>query len=166
MISHPPPFRRPVGFTLVEILIVVTLIGLLAALALPAMERVRMTSRVAVMLNELRTIAQICEQYALENGDWPPDGINRLHPILIEYGKTDFGLHTSLGGQWDWDRGQGDPPVNAALGVYVGGAANGAQLRRMMRTVMQRVDQQLDDGDLETGFFRSRNAGYMLILEH
>ncbi len=56
------------GFTLVEIMIVVVIIALLAAMAVPAFQRVRDTSRENAALNDLRQLASAADQYFLENG--------------------------------------------------------------------------------------------------
>lgn len=56
------------GFTLVEIMIVVVIIGLLAAMAIPAFNKVREQSRGKAILNNLRQIASAGQQYILEEG--------------------------------------------------------------------------------------------------
>ena len=55
------------GFTLVEIMIVVVIIGLLAAMAIPAFQKVRTNSRHSAMDNDARQIASAAQQYMLEN---------------------------------------------------------------------------------------------------
>jgi type IV pilus assembly protein PilA len=56
------------GFTLVEIMIVVVIIGLLAAMAIPAFQKVRTSSQDKAVLNNARQLAAAADQYFLENG--------------------------------------------------------------------------------------------------
>jgi prepilin-type N-terminal cleavage/methylation domain-containing protein len=55
------------GFTLVEIMIVVAIIGLLAAIAIPNFVRARATSQKNACINNLRQIDGAKQQWALEN---------------------------------------------------------------------------------------------------
>ncbi len=56
------------GFTLVEIMIVVAIIGLLAAIAIPNFVKARDTAQANACINNMRQIESAKEQYALENG--------------------------------------------------------------------------------------------------
>ncbi len=56
------------GFTLVEIMIVVVIIGLLAAMAIPAFQKVRTASQDKTVLNNARQLSAAADQYYLENG--------------------------------------------------------------------------------------------------
>src|ERR1700682_2506300 len=56
------------GFTLVEIMIVVVIIGLLAAMAIPAFQKVRSASQDKTVLNNTRQLSAAADQYYLENG--------------------------------------------------------------------------------------------------
>src|SRR5277367_3389444 len=60
--------RSSQGFTLVEIMIVVVIIGLLAAMAIPAFQKVRQSSQDKAVLNNARQLSAGADQYYLENG--------------------------------------------------------------------------------------------------
>src|SRR5882762_7237581 len=55
------------GFTLVEIMIVVAIIALLAAIAVPGFLRARKRSQASRVINDLRLIDSAVDQYAIEN---------------------------------------------------------------------------------------------------
>jgi prepilin-type N-terminal cleavage/methylation domain-containing protein len=59
--------NRRAGFTLVEIMIVVAIIALLAAIAVPGFLRARKRSQASRIINDLRLIDSAVDQYAIEN---------------------------------------------------------------------------------------------------
>ena len=60
--------RSNKGFTLVEIMIVVVIIGLLAAMAIPAFQKVRRDSIKKTMVNDARIVSNAAQQYFMDKG--------------------------------------------------------------------------------------------------
>jgi prepilin-type N-terminal cleavage/methylation domain-containing protein len=67
--------KRRGGFTLVEIMIVVAIIALLAAIAVPGFLRARKRSQASRILNDLRLIDSAVDQYAIENNKKSGDDV-------------------------------------------------------------------------------------------
>lgn len=92
--------RKNTAFTLVEIMIVVVIIGILAALAIPAMNKVRESSQIKVCMNNLRIFQESLEVYCLETGSYPND----MQVLVDEYYLTK--IHTCpVGGSYDFTVG-------------------------------------------------------------
>ncbi|MGJ8638934.1 MAG: type II secretion system protein [Opitutaceae bacterium] len=56
------------GFTLVEIMIVIVIIGLLVVMGIPAYQKIRTSSQERAIINNLRQLASGADQYFLETG--------------------------------------------------------------------------------------------------
>ena len=73
------------GFTLVELLVVISIIGILTTLIFPVVSSARKAAYTARARAELRNIAVALERYALDNGGYPPDVNRALPPGLERY---------------------------------------------------------------------------------
>jgi prepilin-type N-terminal cleavage/methylation domain-containing protein len=78
--------NRKAGFTLVEIMIVVAIIGLLAAIAIPNFVRARETAQQNACVNNLRQIDGAKDQAALENGLAEGGDVDALIAVYIKGG--------------------------------------------------------------------------------
>ena len=80
------PRQRESGFTLGEIMIVVAIIGLLAALAVPGMQRSRMRAQGYRIVNDVRQADAAIDQWALETGQINGNAINSTAAALYMKG--------------------------------------------------------------------------------
>jgi prepilin-type N-terminal cleavage/methylation domain-containing protein len=87
--------QRRGGFTLVEIMIVVAIIALLAAIAVPNFLRARKRSQATRILEDLRIIDSAVDQYAIENNKSTGDTV--IWTDIQNYLKTGSVLYNSGG---------------------------------------------------------------------
>ena len=144
------------GFTLIEIMIVVGIIGLLASMAIPNMLEAGQDTRKARFAREIQTAGHAFVQYAFDTGSYPGDKT----PAQMPDGMADYlkGFpwvsETVIGGHWDWDYQQ--------FGVTAGVSVKSPN---WSDTEMAEIDHMIDDGNLASGQFRKRSGGYIFILE-
>jgi len=70
-IQCPGGRRQGAGFTLLELMIVISIIIILAAVTLPQYQRTIMHTRETVLRNDLRTIRSLIDQFAADKGRLP-----------------------------------------------------------------------------------------------
>ena len=117
--------NRTAGFTLVEIMIVVAIIGLLAAIAIPNFVKARENAQLNSIFNNLRIIEGAKDQWALENKKGTGDTVDSLvtisdylkggtvKPVVGEvYATTTIGAASTA-----------TLPTAVKLGTYAAGAA-------------------------------------------
>ena len=146
------------GFTLLEIMLVVSIIGLLVAIAIPSFMKHRQHVEDVTFMNDMRLLLASLERQAITEGDYPDECPAGIVPRgFIEYMPRhfDWSKKTSIGGYWDWEHKIGDD-----------GEIIGLAVRNPNRTTIQMkaIDAKLDDGSIYTGSFRRQDDGYIYII--
>ncbi|PXA03044.1 hypothetical protein DDZ13_14090 [Coraliomargarita sinensis] len=139
-------------------MVVVVIIGLLAALAIPAFERARKSSQNSNLASDLRVYAGAVETFTLENGIYPEDSSSGAIPEGLEpyIHSNQWNDGPSIGGVWDVEKDSFG--IISAIGVH-----------RFTVDVDQLTDfdEKFDDGDLSSGNYRQLAADryYYIVAE-
>lgn len=143
-----PPLTRPArpAFTLVEILIVVVILGILAAIVVPRFAGATDDAKMGAFIASLRTYADACEYFSVKEGFYPPDGGSGEIPDGFEtyVDQDEYESPTPLGGVWDIE--YNEMGVTSAVGVHFNGDP--------VPDYMLQIDERFDDGDLDRGLFQ------------
>ena len=156
------------GFTLIELSIVVFIISVLAALAVPALKQVMLESQSTAVANDLRVFRDAFADYAHEHGDWPPGGGQPGEfpaGMAGRLGQTNWERVTPIGGRYQWAPGslhQGER-YRAAIVIASLDGNNVSSDRRQLED----LDRRIDDSDLEAGNFRLGYRNFpVFVIEH
>ena len=142
-------YEEEEGFTLLEVIITVVLLGVLVAVALPAYSQYVRKARLTEMVTNLQGFRKGFEFYRLENGDFPEDHHIGLPPGMQEHIAESVWLaETHIGGTYNWE-GPNNYPY-AGVSVYQATAP---------ASEIALLDRLIDDGDLSTGDFRQTPNG-------
>jgi prepilin-type N-terminal cleavage/methylation domain-containing protein len=97
--------RSTAGVSLVELMVVVTIISLLFLTAVPTYQQIQRKARASAIVNDFRVYAGVFQAYAHENGTWPPEAAAGVVPtgITAQDLKIDAWMSvTPMGGKFDW----------------------------------------------------------------
>ncbi len=150
-------FERRRGFTLVEIMIVVMIIGLLVAIAIPAFAKARREAQASAIANDFRVFDGVFQHYALETGSFPGSDWSQ--------GDYPVGMETN----WLPKAWIQDSPINGGYYVFHDPAGGPALIliarNDIPNSLMNRVDEMLDDGNLFSGRVRGDNQSLDYYIE-
>jgi len=140
------------GFTLVEIMVVVTLIGFLAMLAMPGFQRIKLRALSASFTADARLFSEAFQRYAQENGTFPATAAAGVIPAGMEdyLNQNDWTKTSSLGGTYGWLSVQN---TGMTVGIIT---VNGATLTEQELGL---IDTWIDDGNLGSGNVITVGAG-------
>ena len=151
------PANRP-GFTLMEILIVVVILGILAAIVIPSFASATEDTRKAAFAQDIRAFETGILRYEIDNGQFPPDGGSGLVPPGLEpyVNVPKWQSGSPIGGVWD---NETDDLLTVGMGVHFNGTG---QTRDA--AYMADIDKMLDDGVVTTGAFRVYGDRYYRVI--
>lgn len=117
------------GFTLVEIMVVVVIISMLAALSVPAFQRIRRKAKSATIANDFRVFGAAFDTYAQETGTWPADAAVGVFPAVMNQrlNRVMWLRKTPMGGKYNWEKSRSHRGITYTAAIAIG-AATGAPL--------------------------------------
>jgi type II secretory pathway pseudopilin PulG len=148
---------------LVEIMVVVVIIGLLAAASLPAYRLITLRSRAASVVNDLRTFSTVFITYSLQNGRYPDDGDPQVVPPQVA-GQLpgNFSQRTPIGGVYKWNFDIPADGVPAKAAIIIQAVSGNALLDDLDQ--LETVDKQIDDGNLATGNMQLGSTNSLVFI--
>ncbi len=136
-------------------MVVVLIISMLMAVAIPSFQRVRQKAKAAALVNDLRVFGAVFQAYAHENGAWPAESAAGVMPTGITYRELKVDVWTRVtpnGGKFDWEYNQIHNGIKYRAAIAI---TDGDELPLVIDLELFRLmDVALDDGNLNTGNFR------------
>ena len=158
--------RSKAAFTLVEVAVAAAIIGILAAIAIPAYVRSKDSAKIAALTNDMRIYAQNFDTFELEKKSFPlsqPNAGQIPAGIEDELPET-WKLPSPIGGTYRWIYTTEIEPTDRV--AYIEIVNTGANPILLSPNRLKDVDENLDDGDVSQGNFRQvgTNLRYYIRL--
>ena len=158
------------GFTVIELALVASIIGILAALAIPLYKNTLVRSRISAFTNDLRVHSESIRRFAIELGEYP-------NKSDIE--KNQFGVASRLDRYLSptWYE---PTPIGGSFYLKINDSIKGYSMRNLFIEVsgdeknpllvgfedLMKLDKKIDDGMPGSGFFRisGERIRYFLVV--
>jgi len=147
--NRPSTKRGKRGFTLVEIMVVIGIIGMITAIAIPVYRKITLKAQRSELLSEVMDYSDAFNNYNFINGTWPPTaGMNKTPNGMQGFLPSAYTQGGAFGGEFHW------------IGT------GKLQIKKSDATTetMTELDEKIDDGDLSTGQFTKQGA-QMYVLQ-
>jgi len=170
--------------------VVVTIIGILAALAVPYFKRVRENAIISTLENDLRIFSQEFMQYELNFGAYPDTSTSGTYPNgMADRISSAWTQPSVIGGTYRWvyasnnGNGGGNGGGNGNNGngnngngnngngnggnlfAYIEITTNSSEPLRIDSTRLAEIDDDLDDGNTSSGNFQVSGMSLRYYLE-
>ena len=163
---QPPQRARSdrAAYTILEIVVVLTVIGILAAIAVPYIRRAKDSAIISTLENDLRVFSQEFKDYELNFMTYPPSSTPGLYPIGMENRMSHTWIEPSvIGGSYKWVYSGSNDADN--LYAYIEVTGNSSETLRIDPDRLSEIDDDLDDGNPGTGKLQLRGLSIRYYIE-
>lgn len=156
--------QRARGFTLVEIMVAVVIIGLIAAMVMPGYRRIVLRSKTAAVVSDLRSYSTAFITYNLQNGKWPADVAAQQVPTEMTGALAQgFLLKSPIGGVYKWNYDVSAAGVTAKAAIII--QTDSGEVMSDDIDLLEMIDKEMDDGDLGQGNVQVSAGALVYIIE-
>ena len=156
------------GFTLAEVLTVVVILGVLAALVIAVYRWAISDARAVAFVTDVKTFARSAELYAVRNRAYPPSAAGGELPgdWAREIDPNKWLAPTPIGGRWVASRNENGFGFGIGIDFLDSDVFDeDGVMQALVVAEIESVDRQIDDGNPETGRFRRVQQGrYFFVV--